>query len=57
MIIEDAAESLGLHIKGKETGGFGDYGCISFNGKKIITGSSDGMFLTDSKANAEKVRK
>ena len=35
----------------------GDYNCISFNGNKIITGSSGGMFLTDSKADADKVRK
>lgn len=57
VIVEDAAESLGATYKGKETGIFGDYGCISFNGNKIITGSSGGMFLTDSKADAEKVRK
>ena len=48
---------VGATYKGKETGSFGDYGCISFNGNKIITGSSGGMFLTDSKADAEKVRK
>ncbi len=57
LIIEDAAESLGATYKGKETGTFGDYNAISFNGNKIITGSSGGMFLTDSKADAEKVRK
>lgn len=57
VIVEDAAESLGATYKGKQTGCFGDYGCISFNGNKIITGSSGGMFLTDSKADAEKVRK
>lgn len=57
VIVEDAAESLGAFYKGKQTGVFGDYGCISFNGNKIITGSSGGMFLTDSKEDAEKVRK
>lgn len=57
VIVEDAAESLGSTYKGKETGSFGDYGCISFNGNKIITGSFGGMFLTDSKHDAEKVRK
>ena len=57
VIVEDAAESLGATYKGKQTGSFGDYGCISFNGNKIITGSSGGMFLADSKADAEKVRK
>lgn len=57
LIVEDAAESLGATYKGKQTGTFGDYGCISFNGNKIITGSSGGMFLTNSKEDADKVRK
>ncbi len=61
LIIEDAAESLGakylLDGEWKETGSLGDYNCISFNGNKIITGSSGGMFLTDSREDAEKVRK
>ena len=61
LIVEDAAESLGakylFHGEWKETGSFGDYNCISFNGNKIITGSSGGMFLTDSREDAEKVRK
>lgn len=57
LIIEDAAESFGATYKGKETGNLGDYNAISFNGNKIITGSSGGMFLTNSKEDAEKVRK
>lgn len=57
LIVEDAAESLGATYKGKQTGMLGDYGCISFNGNKIITGSSGGMFLTNSKDDADKVRK
>lgn len=61
LIVEDAAESLGAKYKlnGKwvETGALGDYNCISFNGNKIITGSAGGMFLTDSKEDADKVRK
>lgn len=57
LIVEDAAESLGATYKGRQTGTFGDYGCISFNGNKIITGSSGGMFLTDSREDADKVRK
>ncbi len=57
VIVEDAAESLGATYKGKETGSFGNYNCISFNGNKIITGSSGGMFMTDSLEDAEKVRK
>ena len=57
VIIEDAAESLGATYKGRQTGTFGTYNCISFNGNKIITGSSGGMLLTDDKEAAEKVRK
>ena len=61
LIVEDAAESFGakylLNGKWFETGSFGDFNCISFNGNKIITGSCGGMFLTDSKQDADKVRK
>lgn len=57
LIIEDAAESLGATYKGKQTGTFGDYNVISFNGNKIITGSSGGMLLTDDDEAAHKVRK
>ena len=61
LIVEDAAESLGAKYKlnGQwiETGALGNYNCISFNGNKIITGSAGGMFLTDSKEDADKVRK
>lgn len=57
VIIEDAAESFGATYKGIQTGTFGSYNCISFNGNKIITGSSGGMLLTDDKEASEKVRK
>ena len=57
IIIEDAAESFGATYQGKETGTFGDFNCISFNGNKIITGSSGGMLLTNSLDAANKVRK
>ncbi|WP_041139740.1 DegT/DnrJ/EryC1/StrS family aminotransferase [Beduini massiliensis] len=57
IIIEDAAESLGATYKGVQTGTFGDYSAISFNGNKIITGSSGGMLLTNDKEAANKVRK
>ena len=57
ILIEDAAESLGATYKGRQTGTFGQYNAISFNGNKIITGSSGGMFLTDDLDAANKVRK
>ena len=57
ILIEDAAESLGATYNGIQTGTFGKYNAISFNGNKIITGSSGGMLLTDDKAAADKARK
>ncbi len=57
IVIEDAAESLGASYKGVQTGAFGSYSAISYNGNKIITGSTGGMLLTDDKAAADKVRK
>ena len=57
ILIEDAAESLGAKVNNRETGTFGDYNIISFNGNKIITGSSGGMLITKEKAAAERVRK
>lgn len=40
-----------------QTGCFGDISIISFNGNKIITGSSGGMLLCDEKSDADKIRK
>ncbi len=57
VVIEDAAESLGATYKGRQTGTFGTYNAISFNGNKIITGSSGGMLLTDDLEAANKARK
>jgi dTDP-4-amino-4,6-dideoxygalactose transaminase len=57
ILIEDAAESLGATYKGRQTGTFGTYNAISFNGNKIITGSAGGMLLTDDLHAANKVRK
>ena len=51
------AHLYGATYKGKQTGSFGNYNAISFNGNKIITGSSGGMLLTDDKKAGEKVRK
>ena len=57
ILIEDAAESMGATYKGKQTGTFGDLSIVSFNGNKIITGSSGGMLLTDDLEQANKARK
>ena len=57
ILIEDAAESMGATYKNKQTGTYGKYSIVSFNGNKIITGSSGGCLLTSSKEAADKVRK
>ena len=57
VIIEDAAESLGAVYNGRQAGTFGDISAVSFNGNKIITGTSGGMLLTDDETIAKKARK
>lgn len=48
-IIEDSAEALGSRYKGKKCGTFGEFGIFSFNGNKIITTSSGGALISNSK--------
>ncbi len=57
LLIEDAAEAMGATIDGKPCGSFGDYSAISYNGNKIITGSSGGCLLTNDIEVANKARK
>ena len=57
LLIEDAAESMGATYRGRQTGSFGDYAVISYNGNKIITGSSGGCLLTNDQEAANKARK
>lgn len=57
LLIEDAAESMGAKLHGKMTGAYGDLAVLSFNGNKLITGSSGGILLTNDKEEADKVRK
>ncbi len=57
ILIEDAAESFGAVYCGKQTGTFGKYNVISFNGNKIITGSSGGVLVTKDAESADRARK
>ncbi|MBQ6996886.1 MAG: DegT/DnrJ/EryC1/StrS family aminotransferase [Oscillospiraceae bacterium] len=57
LLIEDAAEAMGATIDGRQCGSFGDYGAVSYNGNKIITGSAGGCLLTDDIEVANKARK
>ena len=57
LLIEDAAEAMGATWDGEQCGTFGDYAAISYNGNKIITGSSGGCLLTNNLEDANKARK
>lgn len=57
LLIEDAAEAMGAFVGGQPCGSFGDYSAVSYNGNKIITGSSGGCLLTNSLEDANKTRK
>lgn len=54
-VIEDSTESLGSAVYGKKTGTFGRFGCMSFNGNKMITaGGTGGMLICQNKEDAER---
>ena len=57
LLIEDAAEAMGATVNDRQCGSFGDYSAISYNGNKIITGSSGGCLLTNDLEVANKARK
>lgn len=46
LIVEDAAESLGAAYKEKQTGTFGDYSVISFNGNNLVFIKGENMAKT-----------
>lgn len=55
-VVEDAAEALGSHYKGKKLGTFGDLGVFSFNGNKIITTSGGGALVSQHEDWIQKAR-
>lgn len=55
-VVEDAAEALGSEYKGKKCGLFGRFGCLSFNGNKIITTSGGGALICHSEEEAARVK-
>ncbi|QWD70708.1 aminotransferase class I/II-fold pyridoxal phosphate-dependent enzyme [Polynucleobacter sp. UB-Siik-W21] len=48
-VIEDCAEAHGAIYEGQKVGSFGDIGCFSFYGNKVITTGEGGMCVTNSK--------
>jgi perosamine synthetase len=55
-VIEDATESLGASYKGRQTGTFGDFGCFSFNGNKLITTGGGGVITINDEKQAEHIK-
>jgi len=55
-VIEDAAESLGSRVDGKNCGTFGIMGTLSFNGNKIITTSGGGALISNDEQLIKKAR-
>ncbi len=55
-VIEDCAEAHGAKFDGKRVGSFGNVGCFSFFGNKVITTGEGGMCVTNSKELNEKMR-
>ncbi len=56
LLIEDAAESIGAHVRGKKVGSFGDSAMFSFCGNKVITTGEGGMIVTNSRDICEKMK-
>jgi hypothetical protein len=56
-VIEDAAPAIGTRINGKMAGSFGDFGCFSFQGAKLLVTGEGGMLVTNSKDLYDRARK
>lgn len=56
-VIEDAAPAIGTLIKSRAAGTFGDFGCYSFQGAKMLVTGEGGMIVTDSESLYTKVKK
>ncbi len=46
-IVEDAAPAIGAEWNGKRVGTFGDFGCYSFQGAKLLVTGEGGMIVTN----------
>lgn len=55
-VIEDATESLGSKFNSAYTGTFGDFGCFSFNGNKLITTGGGGIIVSHNTEKIEHIR-
>jgi len=56
-VVEDAAPAIGTIIGGRAAGTFGDFGCYSFQGAKMLVTGEGGMIVTDNEELYAKARK
>jgi perosamine synthetase len=56
-VIEDAAPAIGTEIDGKRAGTFGDFGCFSFQGAKLLVTGEGGMLVTDNEELFKRAKK
>jgi aminotransferase in exopolysaccharide biosynthesis len=56
VVIEDSTEALGSYFFKRHAGTFGNMGCFSFNGNKIITTGGGGMIITDDQKLAKRAK-
>lgn len=55
-VVEDCAEAHGASFKDRKVGSFGNIGCFSFYGNKVLTTGEGGMCTTNSKEIIEQIR-
>ncbi len=56
-VVEDAAPAIGAKWEGKNCGTFGDFGCFSFQGAKLLVTGEGGMLVTDDESLYQKAKK
>ncbi len=56
-VVEDAAPAIGTEINGKRAGTFGDFGCFSFQGAKLLVTGEGGMLVTDNEELFKRAKK
>lgn len=56
-VVEDAAPAIGAKWEGKNCGTFGEFGCFSFQGAKLLVTGEGGMLVTDNESLYQKAKK